>query len=160
MYLQNIKLWNFRRFGAEGFDIENPNLDLDFTKGLNVIIGENDSGKTAIIDAIKLVLKTHSYEYIKVEDKDFYHQSDRFRIELTFKELSDEEAKNFTEWLTWEGEGDNIIPILKVFYDVKRKDDKIFPTDIKAGADNEGYSLTAEAREYLKITYLKTFKRC
>lgn len=158
MYLQNIKLWNFRRFGAEGFDIENPNLDLDFTKGLNVIIGENDSGKTAIIDAIKLVLKTHSYEYIKVEDKDFYHQSDRFRIELTFKELSDEEAKNFTEWLTWEKEGDNIIPILKVFYDVKRKDDKIFPTDIKAGADNEGYSLTAEVREYLKITYLKPLR--
>lgn len=158
MYLQNIKLWNFRRFGAESFDIEKPNLNLDFTKGLNVIIGENDSGKTAIIDAIKLVLKTHSYEYIKVEDKDFYHQSDRFRIELTFKELSDEEAKNFTEWLTWEGEGDNIIPILKVFYDVKRKDDKIFPTDIKAGADNEGYSLTAEAREYLKITYLKPLR--
>lgn len=158
MYLQNIKLWNFRRFGAEGFDIENPNLDLDFTKGLNVIIGENDSGKTAIIDALKLVLKTHSYEYIKVEDKDFYQDSDRFRIELTFKELSDEEAKNFTEWLTWEGEGDNIIPILKVFYDVKKKDDKIFPTDIKAGADNEGYSLTAEAREYLKITYLKPLR--
>lgn len=158
MYLQNIKLWNFRRFGAESFDIEKPNLNLDFTKGLNVIIGENDSGKTAIIDAIKLVLKTHSYEYIKVEEKDFYQDSDRFRIELTFKELSDEEAKNFTEWLTWEGEGDNIIPILKVFYDVKRKDDKIFPTDIKAGADNEGYSLTAEAREYLKITYLKPLR--
>lgn len=158
MYLQNIKLWNFRRFGAESFDIEKPNLNLDFTKGLNVIIGENDSGKTAIIDAIKLVLKTHSYEYIKVEDKDFYQDSDRFRIELTFKELSDEEAKNFTEWLTWEEEGDNIIPILKVFYDVKRKDDKIFPTDIKAGADNEGYSLTAEAREYLKITYLKPLR--
>lgn len=158
MYLQNIKLWNFRRFGVESFDIEKPNLNLDFTKGLNVIIGENDSGKTAIIDAIKLVLKTHSYEYIKVEDKDFYHQSDRFRIELTFSDLSDEEAKNFTEWLTWEKEGDNIIPILKVFYDVKRKDDKIFPTDIKAGADNEGYSLTAEAREYLKITYLKPLR--
>ena len=58
MYLSNIKLWNFRKFGAEGeINLEKPNLNLTLTKGLNVIIGENDSGKTAIIDAIKLVLK-------------------------------------------------------------------------------------------------------
>lgn len=63
MYLQNIKLWNFRKFGSDiEFNIAEPNLNLNFKKGLNVIIGENDSGKTAIIDAIKLALKTHSYE--------------------------------------------------------------------------------------------------
>lgn len=158
MYLSNIKLWNFRKFGSENFVIENPNLNLNFTKGLNVIIGENDSGKTAIIDAIKLVLKTHSYEYIRVEKDDFHIDSNRFRIELTFSDLSDDEAKNFTEWLSWEGEGDHIKPILRVFYDVEKKDDKISPTDIKAGADNEGYTLTAEAREYLKTTYLKPLR--
>ena len=69
MYLSNIKLWNFRKFGTTcEIDLANPNLDLNLTKGLNVIIGENDSGKTAIIDAIKLVLKTHSYDYIRVDD--------------------------------------------------------------------------------------------
>lgn len=57
MYLSNIKLWNFRKYGSDTFDIDNPNLDLNFTEGLNVLIGENDSGKTAIIDAIKIVLK-------------------------------------------------------------------------------------------------------
>jgi len=100
MYLSNIKLWNYRKFGTEGeLDFDKPNLNLDFTKGLNVIIGENDSGKTAIIDAIKLVLKTHSYDYIRVEEKDFYGSSDRFRIELTFEDLTADEAKNFIEWL-------------------------------------------------------------
>ena len=158
MYLSNIKLWNFRKYGSDTFDINKPNLDLNFTEGLNVLIGENDSGKTAIIDAIKIVLKTHSYEYIKVEADDFYNNSDRLRIELKFKELLDEEAKNFTEWLTWEGQGEESTPILRVFYDVRRKDYKILPSEVKAGADTEGYSLTAEAREYLKATYLRPLR--
>ena len=156
MYLSNIKLWNFRKYGSDTFDIDNPNLDLNFTEGLNVLIGENDSGKTAIIDAIKIVLKTHSYEYIKIEADDFYNNSDRLRIELKFKGLLDEEAKNFTEWLTWDEK--DLTPILRVFYDVRRKDYKILPSEVKAGADTEGYSLTAEAREYLKATYLRPLR--
>lgn len=156
MYLSNIKLWNFRKYGSDTFDIDKPNLDLNFTEGLNVLIGENDSGKTAIIDAIKIVLKTHSYEYIKIEADDFYNNSDRLRIELKFKGLLDEEAKNFTEWLTWDEK--DLTPILRVFYDVRRKDYKILPSEVKAGADTEGYSLTAEAREYLKATYLRPLR--
>ena len=158
MYLSSIKLWNFRKYGNDTFNIEKPNLDLNFTEGLNVLIGENDSGKTAIIDAIKIVLKTHSYEYIKIEADDFYNNSDRLRIELKFKGLLDEEAKNFTEWLTWEGQGEDSTPILRVFYDVRRKDYKILPSEVKAGTDTEGYSLTAEAREYLKATYLRPLR--
>ena len=53
MYLSNIKFWNFRKYGNSGeIDLSIPDLNLNLTKGLNVIIGENDSGKTAIIDAI------------------------------------------------------------------------------------------------------------
>ena len=41
MYLSNIKLWNFRKFGSVGdIDLKRPNLDLYFTPGLNVLIGE------------------------------------------------------------------------------------------------------------------------
>lgn len=159
MYLSNIKLWNYRKFGATGeIDLAKPHLDLNLTKGLNVIIGENDSGKTAIIDAVKLVLKTHSYDYIRVDDKDFYQDSNRFRIELTFEELIPEEAKNFTEWLGWNGTGAEAKLFLKLNYDVKRQIDKIIPTDVKAGIDVDGYLLTAEAKEYLKATYLKPLR--
>ena len=158
MYLSNIKLWNFRKYGSDTFDINKPNLDLNFTERLNVLIGENDSGKTAIIDAIKIVLKTHSYEYIKIEADDFYNNSDRLRIELEFKGLLDEEAKNFIEWLTWEGQGEDLIPILRVFYDVRRKDYKILPSEVRAGEDTEGNRLTAEAKEFLKITYLRPLR--
>ncbi|MDV3805232.1 ATP-dependent endonuclease [Elizabethkingia anophelis] len=159
MYLSNIKLWNFRKFGATGeIDLAKPHLNLNLTKGLNVIIGENDSGKTAIIDAVKLALKTHSYDYIRVDDKDFYTNANRFRIELTFDSLTPDEAKNFTEWLGWNGTGENAKPFLKLNYDVKRQADKILPTDVKAGVDEGGYLLTAEAKEYLKATYLKPLR--
>ncbi len=160
MYLSNIKLWNFRKYGdlSGPIDLAKANLDLNFTKGLNVLIGENDAGKTAIIDAIKLVLKTHSYDYIKVDERDFFNGSKRLRVELEFSDLTDDEAKNFTEWLGWRGDRNKAIPYLKLIYDVTRTDKRINPTDVKAGPDSEGYLLTAEAKEYIKITYLKPLR--
>ena len=158
MYLSNLKLWNFRKFGSESFDIENPDLDLDFNRTLNILVGENDSGKTAIIDAIKIVLKTHSYEWIRVTDDDFYNGSERFRIEFIFKGLEDEEAKYFTEWLSWEGEGEEAEPFLKIIYDVTRTSERILPADVRAGSDEVGKPISAEARYHLKTTYLKPLR--
>lgn len=160
MYLSELRLWNFRKYGLEKpLDLSSPNLVVPFNKGLNVLIGENDSGKTAIIDAIKLVLKTHAYEWIKVENEDFYHNNNRLRIEIEFKGLKDNEAKNFIEWLGWTKEKEIDIPVLRLIYDVsKDKDGRILPTDIKAGMDDIGYPLNAEARDYLKCTYLKALR--
>jgi putative ATP-dependent endonuclease of OLD family len=160
MYISNIKLWNFRKFGSDQEIItgKKPDLNLDLTEGLNIIIGENDSGKTAIIDAIKIVLKTHSYEYIRIEDRDFYGDSAHLKIELIFKGLKPEEAKNFTEWLGWSGNGDNGVPYLRLMYSVIRANKKILPADVKAGVDEQGFALNAEARDYLKATYLKPLR--
>jgi len=158
MYLSNIKLWNFRKYGTniEYLDkVDEPDLDLNFNNGLNVLIGSNDSGKTAIIDAIKLVLRTHSYEYIRPYREDFFSDTKRFRIELNFKGFNAHEASNFLDWIGHD-EDDN--KFLKVIYDVSRDDFKIFPTDVKAGADEVGTSLTAEAREKLNVTYLKPLR--
>lgn len=158
MYISELKLWNFRKYGKPGWDLDKPHLLVPFNEGLNVLIGENDSGKTAILDAIKLVLKTHAYEWIRVEDEDFFKDSTKFRIEIVFRGLKTEEAKNFTEWLGWEGEGDSAKPLLRLIYEVERNDDRIFPSDIKAGMDEMGYPLNAEAKEYLKSIYLKALR--
>ncbi|RTY97108.1 DUF2813 domain-containing protein [Flavobacterium sp. RSP49] len=159
MYLSVLKLWNFRKYGSDDLlNIEKPNLIVPFNKGLNVLIGENDSGKTAIIDAIKLVLKTHAYEWIKVEETDFHKDTYNLRIELEFKGLEPNEAKNFIEWLGWEGEGVNAKPILRLIYEVSRTADRILPADVKAGMDQTGHQLNAEARDYLKSTYLKALR--
>ena len=157
MYLSYLKLWNFRKFGSvqEDFDLNRPNLTVKFNKGGNLLIGENDSGKSAIIDAIRLVLKTHSVEWIKITEDDFYNNSKRLRIELTFEDFTDEEAKHFVEWLGWD---ENKKPYLKVFLDVKRTEERILPYEVRAGIDDIGSPLSAEAREYLKVTYLKPLR--
>mgnify|MGYP003135229942 CR=1 FL=1 len=161
MFIKNIRLWNFRKYGnSENFDLKNPDLTLNFTKGINVLIGHNDSGKTAIIDAIKYVLKTHSYDWIKIKHNDFYSQTNRLRIEIIIDDLDDNEAKNFTEWLGWKDDGEEVEPFLRLIYDVSRniEDYDIIPSDVRAGVDDQGYQLTAEAREYLKATYLKPLR--
>ena len=46
MYLEKLKLWNFRKYGSgdnlSTLDLDNPDLIVSFKKGLNVLIGEND----------------------------------------------------------------------------------------------------------------------
>lgn len=158
MYLSNIKLWNFRKFGAVGdIDLENPNLCLNFTPGLNVLIGENDSGKTAILEAIKMVLKTHAYERIMWEDDDFHDGTNDIRMELIIDGLTNSEAAHFTEWLGWT-DTDPKRPILRLIYKVRRVNGRIIPQDLKAGMDEAGAPMDSQARDYLKVTFLKPLR--
>lgn len=154
MYLSHLKLWNFRKFGSGTFDLTKPDLDIPFQPGLNAIIGLNDSGKTAVIDAIKIVLKTHSYEWNRITTDDFYNNSGRLRIECYFEDLADEEAKFFIEWLGMKEEK----PFLRIILDVNQANNRVLAYDIKAGVDDEGSVLVGEAREYLKCTYLKPLR--
>lgn len=70
MIISELRVYDFRQFkSVDGA----PGLKITFHKGLNALIGENDSGKTAVIDALKLVLLTQSNEYIRPSDEDFYY---------------------------------------------------------------------------------------
>jgi putative ATP-dependent endonuclease of OLD family len=167
MYISELKLWNFRKYGKSSSNLNrDADLTLTLNKGLNVLIGENDSGKSTILDAIKLVLKTHAYEWIKVEDTDFHSETDKLKIEIHFSGISNEEAKHFIEWSGWaeeerESEGKlvkELRPKLILIYQAEIKDNRIIPSDIKAGMDGVGHLLNAEAREYLKCTYLKALR--
>ncbi|MFL0866260.1 ATP-dependent nuclease [Vibrio parahaemolyticus] len=158
MYLEKVKLWNFRKYGKKGeVALDEPHLELNLNKGVNVLIGENDSGKTAIIDAIKLVLKTHSFEWIKPEEEDFFSGSETMRIELYFDDM-EEEAYHFNEWLSYKEADGKLRPTLKLVYEVSNKNGRIIPSDIYAGSSGLEKQLKAEAKEYLKTTYLKPLR--
>lgn len=162
MILSEIKLWNFRKFQAN--EENDPGLCVRFHKGLNALIGENDAGKSAIIDAIKMVLQTQSGEYIRVTEDDFYvdisgDSVSEFLIECTFEEFSVNEAKNFIEWLTFskdEGTGKISYSLVLNFKAWKEKN-RIF-TELKAGTSDEGVRLDGKARELLKCTYLRPLR--
>ena len=67
---------NFRKF---------KELEINFNAGLNVFVGENNAGKTAIIDAIKLILDTNSAEYNNIDIDDFYVGENELKISLILK---------------------------------------------------------------------------
>ena len=164
MYLQTLNIWNFRKYGINGdsFDSAEPGLSISFSKGVNVLVGENDSGKTAIVDAIRYVLKTQSGEFIQFEEKDFYQDSsgvrtDELKIECIFKGFSDSDAGHFLEWIGLETDEDKTEYILKVWVYVKIKDNVIYPYT-RAGLNKEGTYIEGEAKELLKVIYLKPLR--
>lgn len=95
MIVSELKLYNFRKYHTENGE---PGLSVCFHKGLNALIGENDSGKTAIIDALKLVLLTQSNDYVRPVEEDFYADAksksvSEFSIECVLSEFTPNEAK-------------------------------------------------------------------
>ena len=71
--LKKIKVKNFRSL---------DNFCMTFNNGLNVIIGENDAGKTSLIDSMKILLNGD-----RIDLDDFRDKSKDVTIEL---ETSDE----------------------------------------------------------------------
>lgn len=159
MFLKEVKLNNWRKFkeaedGSRG-------LVLRFKKGLNILIGENDSGKTAIIDAIRMVLGTNSRMSDWVTDEDFSEGTNNIEIECIFSDLSDKEEAYFFEWLTTEGKQLDATYLRVVFRANKYIDinqiEKI-NKDIVAGPINHEQGMHSIAQEYLRVTYLKPLR--
>ena len=160
MYLSTLKLWNFRKY-CEGPDGA-PGLEVHFHDGVNVLIGENDSGKTAIVDAIRYALKTQSGEFIQFDEKDFYQEpgangvrKDEFKIECVFDGLNEQDNGLFWEWLSWNE--DKTRYLLKIWLYAKRKDNIIMPT-FSAGIEGQSERMDSEARELLKVVYFKPLR--
>lgn len=159
MIVSELKIYNFRRFrSVEGA----PGLKITFHKGLNALIGENDSGKTAVIDALKLVLLTQSNEYIRPVEEDFYKPVDgdacsEFKIDCEITEFTQNEAKNFIEYLTFKKDGDKIEYMLELHYRAWKEGHKIFQ-ELRVGDINDSISIDGKARDLLKAVYLKPLR--
>lgn len=69
MYLKRLVVTNFRVFDEDG-------IELVFHKGVNAIIGENNAGKSAVIDAIRLVYSTVTYRKDIFFSKSDFHVSE------------------------------------------------------------------------------------
>ena len=87
MYIDKIAIKGYRSIGSSG-------IEIDCNKGLNIIIGENNSGKTAIIDALRTALSIGDYKRgIYVKPSDFHinlfgKQSRTINIDLYFSDLT------------------------------------------------------------------------
>ena len=158
MYLKKVRIWNFRCYGAESN--KKPGVEIDFDPKLNLLIGPNDSGKTAIIDAIRYVLGTQTYDPIRLEDEDFHEENNQrapeLKIECIFSGFNETEAGQFLEWINID-KSEIKNAELKVWLTAQRKNNRII-TSLRAGYDDEGQYIEGEARDLLRVTYLKPLR--
>ena len=161
MFLEKVEYWDFRKYKSNN---DSPGLTVKLQKGMNLIVGENDAGKTAIIDGIKLLLGTLSDDYDRILNTDFYTQdgktfSEELKIVGYFTELSDEEAAKFLEWISFTRENK---PQLKVTLKVVKKKNPngqvYFDRKIYGGDNNSETIIDSETRQLLRAIYLKPLR--
>lgn len=161
MYLKRIRARNFRAFG-DGTTA--PELDLELNAGLNILVGENDAGKTAIVDAIRQVLLTTSYENIRLFEQDFHiHGSQRSAtlwIEATLCELSKEQQATVLEWLTLETDGSCslVVHLQAKFFPAQASKRARVDMQFRAGKDGSGQEIGYAVRELIRATYLRPLR--
>jgi putative ATP-dependent endonuclease of OLD family len=86
---KKIVVRNFRIFDNEG-------IEVIFNKGVNAIIGENNSGKSALIDAIRIAFSTIPYNKdIYFTKSDFYTNSKGERAETAQFDIYLDEVPTF-----------------------------------------------------------------
>ena len=143
-------------------DNGDPGLHITFHKGLNALIGENDSGKTAVIDALKLVLLTQSNDYIRPADEDFYNAFGEeavteFKIDCTLSDFTPNEAKNFIEYLNIKKDGELLCYYLQLHYRAWKEGHRIFQ-ELRVGDVDDGITIDGKARDLLRAMYLKPLR--
>jgi len=97
MYLNGLKVNGFRCFGEQ--------FEIAFSKGLNVVVGENGAGKTAIISAIRQLFQDSESGRYSVSSDDFYcafnpdaEPASFFSVSANFTDLSDKDKVSFLHW--------------------------------------------------------------
>lgn len=100
MYLSTIKITGYKVFNQE--------FTVKLNSGLNILMGENGSGKSAVIDAVRLVLLEDEYGRNGIEASDFHRPisqpakskgAGKILIRTEFDGLNDDEQVAYLPWL-------------------------------------------------------------
>lgn len=100
MYLSTIKI--------KGYKVFNEEFTATFNPGLNILVGENGSGKSTVVDAIRLVLLEDEYGRTGTDASDFHRPVSqpsktkgvsKIQIRSEFSALNDSEQVAYLPWL-------------------------------------------------------------
>lgn len=158
MYITNLKIKNFRAI---------ENLELNLNKGLNVLIGENNSGKTSVIDLLRLVFDKGNYpNEIYWQESDFrvFNSNEEFNpieFDIKFKPTNENESFCFSELHVVEfDENENKIDFLEIHGKIsliKRKGETKIKKEFWGGKDKEK-RIPWEIWNELNYTYLSPLR--
>lgn len=164
MFISKIKIENFRLFGSGDHA-----FILSLNPGLIALVGENDAGKTAVIDALRLVLGTRDQEYLRLETADFHLPLDggtraaQIMICCTFEGLTAQDRGAFAEYLTYRTTGATTEAILQVTWVAKRDEKegttrRYLPIEWRSGFEGDGPHIDPGAKFLLMATYLRPLR--
>jgi putative ATP-dependent endonuclease of the OLD family len=154
MYLKKIHVKNFRCI---------KEINLELNSGLNVIIGANNSGKTSLLDSLRLALSIGNFNrsiYVSNEDffvDEFGTKAQTIEIDLTFSELAPEDKGIFIEMLKVNDNGNHELE-LHVRYKIERKNG-IEKIRVRCwGGEKEANTIPIEIMELFHIVYLEALR--
>ena len=159
MFLAELRIENFRMFGKDKHALLIP-----LRPGLTALVGENDAGKTSVIDALRFALGTTDQDWFRLEESDF-HQSDvkrEIRIVCRFEGLTPQDQRAFVEYLTY-GDSAKDEPLLYINWmavdtGTAPKGRPFRRVEIRSGKNGDGPQLAPEVREMLRATYLRPLR--
>ena len=159
MHLSQLTIRNFRQFGDGPTE-----LQIAFGPGVTALVGRNDSGKSAIIDAIRYALLTRDQEFIRVQPEDFHidnygRQASEIYIVCKLSGLTREEKGTFLEYLSYEG--DDVV--LYVTWTARKLGKapgtrRWIDLSVRSGIDGAGPPFDTSVRELLSSAYLRPLR--
>lgn len=151
MYLAKLTISNFRKIN---------NAELHFQSGLNVLIGANNVGKTAIVDALRSLLAGHDEPYPRLDTDDIHRArigapSGDILFKYVFRDLSPDDEADFMPALHPTKDGKMEAHITIRFSEA----DKTGRLRAKRWCgSNEDVSLTPDMMENLRGVYLQPLR--
>lgn len=159
MYLSTLLIENFRCFG-EG----DSRFEMHLNQGVTALVGENEAGKTAVIDAIRLVLGTSDQERVWLEDTDYYNEdaTREIRVSCVLEGLTADDKKSFVEHLTYDADGGSE-PVFNIYWTAKntgvlRRGRVQRQVECRSGKSGSGPTLDSDVRDLLQTTYLRPLR--
>lgn len=155
MYLAELAVKNYRCL---------KELTVKFQPGLNVIAGENNSGKTALVDALRHVLGYGSERReIYFTEDDVYHDTAGERTKelsefhATLRELSEEEKGGFSQCLNL-SKGEDAAELHFRFAPVGKTGGRQRFRVTVWGGEHEGESIPTDTCEGIRPVYLEALR--
>ena len=151
MYLAQLIISNFRKLNR---------ANLRFQPGLNVLVGANNVGKTAVVDALRALLAGHDEPYPRLSIEDVHHPkggvpTGDIEFQYVFRGLDADDEADFLAALK-PGDGDTLEAHISVRYADADKSGRL---RIKRWCgDHEDVGLTSDMMENLRGVYLQPLR--
>ncbi len=151
MYLASLTISNFRRL---------KQVRLEFTDGLNVIVGPNNVGKTAVVDALRALLAGADDPYPRFTREDTHLPkggvaSGEISFRYVFKDLNPDDEADFLHALKPDANG-TLEAVLGVSYGDA---DKVGRLKVRKWCgDHDDVAMTSTMLDNLRSVYLQPLR--